>query len=189
VELLVVMPFLLIMSGLVMWTLATAYGAQSQVQNASNASSQVTLAFMQLDSEIRYAADINTPWQSSNNYLVAFESDWKQNAQGQSLCTQLKYDTSTGRLLQGSWYPPATAPTGWQVLASGLQTSVPIDPFSLSTPQGSPWLLSIGTQNAPIWAVGGTGLSTGKAESRFTIAALDTTSSSKDQGVCGGPSS
>jgi type II secretory pathway pseudopilin PulG len=181
VELLIVMPFLLIVTTLMMVTLTTAYGAASQVQSTSNASSQVTLAFMTLDSEIRYAADINEPGADSSNppnYYVEFESSWETNP----TCTQLEYANSTGQLLQRSWTPPASAPTGWQILASGMQTSISSDPFSLADPQGSPWQLSVG----PIWAVSGTGSTKGKAESSFTVTALDTTENSVSQGVCGG---
>jgi len=182
VELLVVMPFLLIVTALVMWTLVTAYGAQSQVQNTSNASSQVTLAFMALDGEIRYAANINQPGaDSNNNYYVEFESAWTQNTQGQPTCTQLEYANSAGELLQRSWLANASAPTGWQVLASGLQTSISNDPFSLSAPQSSPWQLSV-----TLSAVSGTGSTKGRANSAFTITALDTTGSSSDTDVCGG---
>ena len=122
VELLIVMPFLLIVTTLMMVTLSTAYGAASQVQSTSNASSQVTLAFMTLDSEIRYAADINEPGSDASsppNYYVEFESNWEQSP----TCTQLEYANSAGKLLQRSWIPPASAPSGWQILASGMQTS------------------------------------------------------------------
>jgi hypothetical protein len=188
VELLVVMPVLLIVTGLVLATLTTAYGAESRVQTTAQASSQVTLAFMALDSEIRYAADINQPWPTTNNapaYFVSFQSDWKQNAQGQSLCTQVEYNNSTGQLLQGSWYGPATGPTAWQVLASGLENTktsgLPV-PFSLSNNQGNPWQLSV-----TITAASSVGSTKGTAQSAFTITSLDTNASSKDSGICGGP--
>ena len=185
VELLVVMPVLLIVTALGMTTVVTASGAGSLVQATSQSSSQVTLAFMTLDGEIRYATDINEPGQDSNNppnYYVEFESDWTQNTQGYSRCTQLEY-TSTGVLQQRSWPATGTVPTGgWQLLASGLQATTAItNPFSLSTPQGSPWQLSI-----TISAVSGTGSSQGMAQSSFTITSLDTTANSISQGVCGG---
>jgi prepilin-type N-terminal cleavage/methylation domain-containing protein len=188
VELLVVMPVLLIVTSLAMVTLVTAYGAGNREQSTSQSSSQVTLAFIKLDSEIRYAADINQPGQDSNNppnYYVEFQSDWTQNTQGysgSSLCTQLEY-TSTGNLQQRTWAATSSVPTaGWQVLASGLQTTpLSANPFSLSAPQGAPWQLSVA-----ISAVTGTGSAKGAAQSAFTITSLDTTSNSVSQGVCGG---
>ena len=145
----------------------------------------MTLAFMTLDGEIRYATDINEPGQDSYNppdYYVEFESDWTQSTEGYSRCTQLEY-TSTGNLQQRSWSATGPVPTGgWQLLASGLQTTpAATNPFSLSTPQGSPWQLSI-----TISAVSGTGSSKGTAQSSFTITSLDTTANSTSQGVCGG---
>lgn len=185
VELLVVMPVLLIVTALGMTTVVTASRVGSLVQATTQSSSQVTLAFMTLDGEIRYATDINESGQDSNNppdYYVEFESDWTQNTQGYSRCTQLEY-TSTGVLQQRSWPATGTVPTGgWQLLASGLQATTAItNPFSLSTPQGSPWQLSI-----TISAVSGTGSSQGMAQSSFTITSLDTTANSISQGVCGG---
>lgn len=176
VELLVVVPLLLVVTTLVLSTLMTAYAAESKVQATSQASSQVTTAFMELDNEIRYAADINVPGTYNNNYYVEFESAWTQNAsQAQSLCTQLEYSTSNGTLQQRSWLSNASAPSTWQPLATGLKTSLGTDPFSLSAPATSLWQLSIALSSA-----------TGAAQSSFTITALDTTTSSTSQGVCGG---
>jgi hypothetical protein len=182
------MPFLFIVTSLVMWTLVSAYGGASQVQNTSNASSQVTLAFMTLDDEVRYAADINLQGQYSSNYYVEFESDWTQNTTpAESTCTGLEYDNSTGQLLQRSWLINASPPTGWQVLASGLQTSISTDPFTVLAPgvtgydQGSPFQLSV-----TLSALSGAGSSKGTAQSSFTITALDTTENSVDTGVCQG---
>lgn len=181
VELMVVLPILVVVMILVLSTLVTAYGAESGVQATTEASSQVTLAFMQLDSELRYAADINQPGSYNNNYYVEFESSWTQSTQGQALCTQLEYNNASGTLQQRSWLANATAPTGWQVLASGLKTSVSADPFSLSAPSASPWQLSV-----VLSSVMSAGHSSGTAQSSFTITALDTTTSSTSQGVCGG---
>lgn len=186
VELLVVTPVLLIVTGLVLSTLISAYGAESSVQSASQASSQVTLAFMELDGEIRYAADINVPGSYNSNYYVEWESDWTQNTQNEPTCTQLEYNNASGALQQRSWLENASAPATWQVLASGLKTSISTDPFSLSAPSGSPWQLSVS-----LTSVMGSGASQGTAQSSFTVTSLDTTSSSSDgtgsePAVCGG---
>jgi len=183
VELLVVMPFLLIVTGLAFSTLASAYTAETQNLAASQASSQVTLAFMALDSEMRYASAINVPGQDSSsppNYYVEFQSSWKTNAQDAPDCTQLEYNNSNGELQQRSWYLGGTAPTGWQVLATALQTSVSSDPFTLSD-AASPWQLSM-----TMSSVVSSGATEGTAQSSFTITALDTTASSASQNVCGG---
>ncbi len=192
VEILIVIPVLIVVTSLVLTTLMSAYGAESRVQSTAQASSQVTLAFMALDTGIRYAADINQPGQDSDSppdYFVEFQSDWTQDTQtqiteGQPVCTQVEYDNSTGELLQRSWDADDSVPTGstgWEVLASELKTPLSSDPFSLSTPQSSPWQLTVA-----ISAVVGSGSSKGTAQSDFTITSLDTTSSSSDEGICGG---
>ena len=197
VELLVVMPFLIIVTALVMWSLVDAYGAGSEVQSTSQSSSEVTLAFMTLEGEIRYAADINEPGNDTNSppdYYVEFESTWTQNTLGYSQCTELEY-TSGGVLQQLQWNAADSAPTtGWKPLASGLETTTSLsdnpfyssstastDPFYLSSPQDSPWELSF-----YLTAVTGSGSTKGNAQSEFTITSLDTTESSVSQDVCGG---
>ena len=123
VELLVVMPFLLIVTALVLTTVVTAFGAQSaRDKRRLQSSSQVTLAFIALDGELRYASDINQPGQDRTTPQLLRRSrfDWKTNSQGEPQCTQLEYDNSSGNLQQRSWYLGGTVPTGWQVLASGL---------------------------------------------------------------------
>ena len=163
--------------------LASSYGAESQALASSRASSQVTLAFLALDSEIRYASEINVPGQDSStppNYYVEFQSSWNTNAQDEPQCTQLEYNNAGGELEQRSWYVGGTAPAGWQVLASSLKTSVSSDPFSLSD-AASPWQLSM-----TIGSVVSSGSTEGAAQSSFTITAVDTTASSTSQNVCGG---
>jgi type II secretory pathway pseudopilin PulG len=183
VELLVVMPFLIIVTTLVLTTVVTAFAAESRVQATAQSSSQVTLAFLALDGEIRYASDINQPGQDTNNppnYYVEFESDWNTNAQDEPDCTQLEYDNSSGDLLQRSWYLGGSVPTGSQVLASGMQTSVSTNPFSLSDGE-SPWQLTI-----TISSVTSAGSITGTAQSSFTFTALNTNADSTNENVCGG---
>jgi Flp pilus assembly protein TadG len=184
VELLIVMPFLLIVTGLVMNTLTTAYGAESRVQATSQSSAQVTLAFEALDTEMRYASDVETGQdQTTNptNYYVWFDSDWNSNSQGAPLCTELDYNNSSGILQQHSWYTGGTVPSGWQALATGLETSDPTSPFTLHD-ESSPWWLQITLSSEVV-----SGSSTGNAQSSFTVTALNTTVNSSNTGVCGGP--
>ncbi len=183
VELLVVLPFLLIVTTLVMTTVVTAYGAESRVQATSDSSSQVTLAFLSLDGEMRYATDINQPGQDSSsppNYYVEFESDWNTNSQGESGCTQLEYNNAAGTLQQRTWYLGGTIPTGSETLASGLKTSISTDPFVLTNVE-APWQLSVKISSAVV-----DGSSTGNSQSSFTITALNTSANSSSQNVCGG---
>jgi hypothetical protein len=183
VELLVVMPFLIIVTTLVLTTVVTAFGAECRVQATAQSSSQVTLAFLALDGEIRYATDINQPGQDTSNppnYYVEFESDWDTNAQGEPGCTQIEYNNSSGNLEQRSWYSGGSVPTGWQTLASGMETPVSTDPFSLSDVE-SPWQLTI-----TISSVVSSGSSTGTAQSSFTSTALNTSADSTNEDVCGG---
>jgi len=172
-------PFLIIVTMLVFVTLSSAYVDQSRTQGTAQASSQVTLAFLQLDGQIRYATNIGQPVSDGNSppdYFVKFETPPTQSTQSQPVCTQVEY-TSTGILQQRSWLANASVPTaGWRAMASGLEPtqSLPAQdtPFSLLSPAyPTPWQLSVNL-TAP------SGTKAAAAQSSFTITSLDTTSTS-----------
>lgn len=181
VELLVVMPFFFIVTTLVMTSMITGYRAESRVQQTSAASSQVITAFMSLDTDIRYASDIEVGKDSSTpvNYYIVFDSDWNTNASGEPACTEIEYNNSSGQLQQRNWYSTLTAPTGWQVLATSLQTSVSTDPFTLSDAD-VPWSVSV-----KLNSVANAGNTKAGAQSSFSITALNTSLTSISSGVCG----
>lgn len=145
VEVLIAMFVMTIVMTMVLLTMTGwVVNTERSVSLSGQASDQVQQAFMTLDQEVRYAADVNAPGSSPSacsgttcNYWVEFESDWTTSTQSSPRCTQVEYATSLGLLRQRSWptsastTPPSSA--AWQVLASGLSTAVTGNPFSLST--------------------------------------------------------
>lgn len=210
VELLVAMFVMVIVLTIVMQAMTGwVVNTERRTSLSDQASDQIEEAFTTLDSEVRYAANINQPGSttdgSSSDYWVEFESDWTSSPE----CTQLEYDTPLGVLQQRTWLlsqgttPPSTV--GWQVLASGLSTSITTSPFTLSTT--SPTSLrspsapttttpSSGTQTTgtPPYQLGialsstlGKGTQSGSAQTSFTISAINVTATSiTNQVVCGG---
>jgi prepilin-type N-terminal cleavage/methylation domain-containing protein len=148
IELLMTMTVMvIIMTGVMVSMNGWVVNSERRVTNLSQASSAIEEAFMTLDGEVRYAADIGTPAESMTSpytgvYWVEFESDWTVSSQGSAKCTQLEYNTTAGALQQRTWLVNGTAPTGatppatgWQVLASGLSTAPASNPFSMSETQ------------------------------------------------------
>ena len=182
VELMVAMAIFTIVMVVVSAALVSGYASESRVKFLSDASGQVTNAFERLDSEVRYAADIETPYASGGNYYVEFQSDWTLSSQGRSRCTALEYDNTNGVLQQRSWYIGDTVPTGWQTLASGLAESVTADPFTLTATEKASWQLSVSIASRK-----GAYPNVPPAQSSFSMTAVNTGKGSQDSGVCGGP--
>jgi len=138
IELLVAMTIFSIVMGMVFAGMMWIVNGEQRVSYASQASAQVEQAFQTLDSEVRYAADINLPGKDSQgNYWVEFESDWTaaEASTNSPQCTQLEYNSSAGTLQQREWLlnTSTTAPStaGWLVLATNLSTSPSTNPFTL----------------------------------------------------------
>lgn len=186
VELMVTLLCVAIITTMVSLMLLSAYRSESRVSAMSQANSQVTQAFTQLDSEIRYASDINVPGQDSSsppNYFVEFQSNWTESSESYPQCTEVEYDNSTGVLQQQTWLlvnAGTVAPGTWQVIASGLKTDLSTDPFSLSDTT-VPWQLAVS-----ISSTSGVGATAETAQSSFAFTALNTTGESSSTGVCGG---
>jgi prepilin-type N-terminal cleavage/methylation domain-containing protein len=197
-ELMVAMGVFTIVIILVFANMISVVQSEGRVEAISTASSQIDNAFMQLDSEVRYASDINEPSDNGGDYFVEFQSDWTTSSLGFPQCTQLEYNTSAGTLQQRTWLPgKTTAPDNWQVLASGLSTTPNGNPFTLHT--AAPDLTGSGPSQAPggaqdttatpwqlamdLTAGAGNGPTAQTAQSDFTMTALniDTTT---DEGVC-----
>jgi prepilin-type N-terminal cleavage/methylation domain-containing protein len=103
-----------------------------QTESLRNASGQLNDAFLQLDSEVRYASAVWTPVTGpANDFEVVFESTFEGSAT--PTCTQLRYSYVNGTLLQASWPTGQAAEPPFKVIASGLATSATTpaepDPF------------------------------------------------------------
>jgi len=105
----------------------------NRTDTLSNAQSQLNLAFIRLDKEIRYAAGI------SKEMPAGADKDWYieylTTNTGTRLCTELRLHVATHQLQRRTWIqppPPVTpgsvTPTAWIPLASNV--SNPTQPFT-----------------------------------------------------------
>lgn len=182
VELSVAMLIMAIFLGISMGSVIHLLTPASQAQAMRDSTSQLDLAFLTLDHEIRYSSVVFPPYQVSNNDFVEFESTY--NSQTNATCTEVDFAVATGTLQQRTWSagsPPTNPPSGpsYHVLATGLVAN-PQNPtsnvFSLPSPAStSPYHseeLSI-----TLWAASGSGQARELAESSVTFTAVDSTSS------------
>jgi prepilin-type N-terminal cleavage/methylation domain-containing protein len=173
---------------------------EGRLQNSAASSDQVTSAFLTLDGEVRYAADINHPWtDATGNYWDEFESDWTSATTGYPQCTELEYVNSSGVLQQRTWSltnissPAAPSGTAWRPLATGLASSPATTPFALNQ-AGPSWAVATQQQTSSaewqltlnLTASAGKGTSGSSSASTFTITSIDISSASKNRNICGG---
>jgi prepilin-type N-terminal cleavage/methylation domain-containing protein len=99
------------------------YRAANKNEATSTAQSQLNLAFLRLDKQIRYAAGVSAPDVYGPDQYV----EYLTTNTGTAICTQLRLELATGQLQQRTWTQDATplAPTGWNVLASGVTSTQP----------------------------------------------------------------
>ncbi len=138
----------------------------------STVQSQVNIAFLRLDRQIRYASDLSTEGVSGGNWYVEFLTTYT----GSSLCTELRLNAASGQLQQRTWTQGNTPGTSWALLAAGVTSTRPFT-----------FLPSDATYNYPrlhlnLVASAGSGTTAATRTFDVTFTALDATSTSA--GVC-----
>ena len=106
------------------------YGMTNATEAMSTAQSQATIAFLRLDTEIRYAAGISTPARVNNNWYVEYVT----TVTGTARCTELRL--AAGQLQRRSW-PLNSTPGAFVPLASGVAAGASTNPFVLVSPDTS----------------------------------------------------
>ncbi len=144
-----------------------------QTEAIGTTTSQLDLAFFNLDQQVHYASSIWAPYKgTAGNYDVVFE--WTFNGQSNASCSQLQMSPTTGQLLERTWpasSPPSTAP-GWHIWATNLIVPSPAaNPFSFPTTLYAKQELTV-----TLTAASGTGQAYRTEVSSMTFTALDTTS-------------
>jgi len=173
--------------GVVMSIFTTAivgvFRSSGRTDTQSTAQSQINIAFLRLDKEIRYASAIVEPAQFSDGWYVEYLTT---NATD-PLCTELRLDTATGQLSRRGWtettQSPVTAVAGtvtdWVPLVSGVSTAT-TTPFAFHAADSTQNYqrltldLTIGTGSSP---------STSR-HTKVTFTALNTSLSTKNPNAC-----
>ena len=141
-----------------------------QTENMRDASDQLDLAFLDLDSEVRYAYDIWAPYAGSNgnDWDIEYESTF--NGAVEPTCSELHYNYKSGKLFQASWSEGATTAPSFKMLVNDLTGSS--DPFQVI--QNSSYEKVQLT--VTLSAASGSGVGKETSSSSMTFTALNSTS-------------
>jgi hypothetical protein len=176
----VAMAVMSILTVLVMSGMNHILNSDMQTEAVRNSSDQVDFAFLTLDSEVRYASAVWAVNQVTTgghtDYNVEFETQSNVTTSTTPNCTELQYNYATGQLLQATWpdtqTSSSTAP-GFEVLASGLSTSVSASPFTINPVTSNYKKVQL---MVTLSATAGTGTAHETASSSVTFTAVNTTS-------------
>jgi prepilin-type N-terminal cleavage/methylation domain-containing protein len=130
------------------------------------AQSQVNIAFLKLDREIRYASDLSTEGQVGGDWYVEYLSTYT----GTSVCSELRLHVANGQLQRRTWTQGGTVPSTWTVLASGVSGS---KPFTLRSADAT---FNYARLTLSLTAQAGTGTTAASKQMSVTFTALDSTS-------------
>jgi prepilin-type N-terminal cleavage/methylation domain-containing protein len=184
-EIVVVMTIMLIVMVVFTAGITQAYSAEDRVESASNAESQITIAFQRLDKEVRYASAV------SNQGLVGTDTyvEWLTTNTGTPVCTELRLHTSNGQLQQRSWTQGMTplVPGAWVPLASGItatpSTTTPATPTPFNVIQATSTFNFQRLQLELTATAGGGSTSTAKG-TNITFTALNTSLNTASSTTC-----
>ncbi len=111
----------------------------NKAEAVNQSSSQLNVAFLQLDKTVRYAAAISAPGKSttSGDWYVEMRSTYT----GTEVCTQLRVDITAAALQRRTWTvinSVASTPSAWVPITSGISNGAVASgstdqPFTLRT--------------------------------------------------------
>ena len=142
IELMVGMTIMSIFLAMFTGAILMMNGAMNKSQAVNLSSSQLNIAFTNLDNLVRYAAFISTP-------KVGTSGDWyvelRVTTTGTEVCNQLRVDIASQQLQRRTWTVAnavASAPGPWVPIASGISNGgaaagPTTQPFYLVPPTGN----------------------------------------------------
>jgi prepilin-type N-terminal cleavage/methylation domain-containing protein len=174
---LVEMSMAMLIMGILMIMITSGIGHLTdttlQAQALRNTSSQLDIAYLDLDSEVRYANQVWAPYpgapSTDDTWDIEFESTFSGATVG--TCTELQYNYSSGQLLQAVWTSGATTAPGFKMLANELSGSS--DPFTIIPPNPANQEVQL---MVTLTASSASGAHTTSTSSSVTFTALNSTS-------------
>jgi hypothetical protein len=173
VELAVAMMIMSAVLALTVTGMVHVLNPTAQTAAIGNTSTQLDMAFINLDQQVRYASAVWVPTQPdpAGNYEVLYE--WTFDGSSNATCSQLEADYTDGYLRQRTWSatsPPVSAP-GWHIWATNIVPNTPAgDPFSVPAQGYNKQQLTV-----TLTAASGMGQAHTTSQSSVTFTALDTT--------------
>lgn len=176
IELTVAMVLMSIFLAMFSAGVASMYRALNKTESTTTAQSQMNIAFLRLDREIRYAADISAPGTVAGNPYVEF----LVTNTGTPTCTELRLDVAAKQLQRRSWPQGATplSPTAWRPLATGVSST---QPFTRSAADAT---YNFQRLELRLLASAGSGATATTKQTAVTFTALNTSLVSSTGTVC-----
>ena len=181
VELMVGMMLMVTFMGMFTTAIVLMSNSMNKAQAINLSSSQLNIAFSNLDKTVRYAAAITSPG------IGTPSGDWyveiRTTNTGSEVCTQLRVDIASQQLQDRTWTvvnTVASAPSAWIPIASGMSNGAaaagsPLQPFVLIPPSTNVVFQQL-TVNLVSPAGNGAGQTT--SMSTFSFTALNSTATS-----------
>jgi prepilin-type N-terminal cleavage/methylation domain-containing protein len=171
VEMAVSMLILSIFLVMFMTSMVHIFKPTLQTESMRDSSDQLDLAFLDLDSQVRYAYEIWQPYQGTpttdDNWDIEYESTF--NGAIYPTCTELQYNYNSGELLSASWTQGSTVTPSFKILANDLTGTG--DPFQVVQNSSNSKVQLMVTLSA----TSGTGGGTETTSSSVTFTALNST--------------
>jgi hypothetical protein len=178
VDVLVSMTIMTVVMAMFTSGIVQMYGMVNGTDSKSVAQSQVSIALLRLDKDIRYASGISIPYLLSGNQHV----DFLLPTAGSPMCVQLR--VAAGKLQRRTWTwnvnPFAAKP--WVTLASGITSPTP---FSYT---GSTTDIVYQRLTVDLKATAGSGAAVVTRNNKVTYTALNTTAKSTNNDCIAGRS-
>lgn len=180
VEVATAMVLMSIFMGMFFGTITQVFRSVYRTQSTSLAQSQVNLAFLRLDRQIRYAAGISKEGTMDGSTDPVVE--YLTTTGGTATCTQLRLNLTTSQLQVRTWTQGASplAPTAWIPLASQVGATTP---FTFIAADAT---LNFQQLEVRLTATDGTSESNRAARTTdVTFTALNTSLATTSTAVCG----
>ncbi len=152
------------------------YRFANRSEAAAAASTQLNIAFMRLDKEVRYASGISTPGTVGVDHYV----EYLITNTGTPVCVELRLDVADRQLQRRTWVqgsPPGSL-TAWTPLTSGVSGDQPF------TTRPADATFSYQRLTVTLTADAGSGSTARATEGSVTFTALNTSFESSTANVC-----
>jgi type II secretory pathway pseudopilin PulG len=178
IDVVVAMSLMSIFLAMFTTSILSVYRALNRSEARAASQSQLNIAFLRLDKEIRYAAGIAAPGLVGADQYV----EYVQTSAGTAICVQLRLNRST-RQLQRRWWSQSATPTAsaWLPIASNVDSGAADGPFTRL-----PADPTYGFQRLRVTLVArnGSGQTADVRSTDLTFAALNTSLNTSSDTVC-----
>jgi hypothetical protein len=175
-ELIVSMTIMIVVMAMFTTGIIQIYRTVNETESTSIAQSQVNIAFLRLDREIRYASGLSVPLQVGADWYVEYVT----TNTGVPVCTELRLNVAAGQLQRRTWVQGATplVPSAWLPVASNVSSP---QPFTLLPADAT---ANFHRLRLALVATSGKGDTAASAETAVTFTALNTSLSTSGTAVC-----